>query len=87
MANTKSAEKRVRKTKNETARNRAVKSRVKGIRKIFLAAIESGDKAAAGVAFKKLASAADRAAKTGVIHKNSASRLKRSNAARVAALA
>lgn len=86
MANSKSAEKRGRQTIARTHRNKAVKSQVKSRRKIIAAALEAGDKAAAEDAYKKLASAADRAAKTGVIHKNAASRLKAVNAARVAAL-
>ena len=76
MANTISATKRVRQTRTRTIRNRVVKSRVKTARKRFAEAIEAGDSEKSQSAFKNLASAADRAAKRGVIHKNSASRLK-----------
>lgn len=86
MANIKSAEKRIRQTKTRTAENRLVKTRVKKCRKQLNAAIEGKDKAAASTAYSELTSAADRAAKKGVIHQNSASRLKRLYAARVAAL-
>ena len=86
MANTKSAEKRVRQTLARTSTNKATKSRVKSHRKALAAALESGDKAAAEASLKKLASAADRAAKSGVIHSNAAARLKRIATSRVSAL-
>lgn len=76
MANTKSALKRVRQTKTRTARNRAIKTRVKTARKGALAAIDSGDKAAAQEAYNRFASAADKAAKSGALHKRTADRLK-----------
>tara|TARA_R110000850_G_scaffold169388_20_gene294684 strand:+ start:170 stop:439 length:270 start_codon:yes stop_codon:yes gene_type:complete len=76
MANTRSALKRVRKTKVETARNRNLKDRVKSSRKDALAAVESGDGAAAKTAYDAFASAADKAAKGGALHKNTASRIK-----------
>ena len=76
MANTKSALKRVRQTKVRTARNRAIKSSVKLARKNALAAIESGDKDAAEKAYNLFASAADKAAKFGAMHKRTASRVK-----------
>ncbi len=83
MANTKSALKRVRQTKTRTALNRALKTRVKTTRKSALAAIESGDKKAAQAAYDLFASAADKAAKGGALHKNTASRIKGRMAARV----
>ncbi|MEM9478277.1 MAG: 30S ribosomal protein S20 [Verrucomicrobiota bacterium] len=86
MANSKSAEKRIRQTKTRTAENRIVKTRVKKHRKALNAAIDGKDKAAAGTAYSELSSAADRAVKKGVIHRNSASRLKRIYAARIAAI-
>ncbi|HQZ26774.1 MAG: 30S ribosomal protein S20 [Verrucomicrobiales bacterium] len=76
MANTKSALKRVRQTKVRTSLNRALKSRVKLTRKNALAAYEAGDKAAAQEAFNLFASAADKAAKSGAMHKGTASRIK-----------
>ncbi|MEM0896186.1 MAG: 30S ribosomal protein S20 [Verrucomicrobiota bacterium] len=86
MANSKSAEKRIRQTKTRTAENRVVKTRVKKCRKALNSALEGKDKAAAGTAYGELSSAADRAVKKGVIHRNSASRLKRIYAARIAAI-
>ena len=84
MANTKSAEKRVRQTKVRTAANRALKSRVKNARKAVLTARDAGNAEALKKSLATLASVADKAANRGVIHKNTASRLKaRSGAAAV----
>ncbi|MDB6119078.1 MAG: rpsT [Verrucomicrobiaceae bacterium] len=76
MANTRSAEKNIRKTKARTLRNQSTKSRVRTIRKRVLTAIEKGDIKTAEVELSAFASAADKAAKTNVIHKNAANRLK-----------
>lgn len=86
MANTRSALKRVRKTKTETARNRFLKEQVKLSRRTVLEAVAAGDAKAAGEAYHKLASSVDKAAKRGAIHKNAASRAKSRAAAKVAAL-
>lgn len=75
MANTASALKRVRQTTTRTARNRAVKSRLKTARKAVLAAIASGDAQASQDAFRNAVSLADRAAKSSTLHKNAARRL------------
>ncbi|HRQ90590.1 MAG TPA: 30S ribosomal protein S20 [Bacteroidia bacterium] len=83
MANTKSALKRVRQTKVRTAQNRALKSRVKATRKSALSAIESGDGTAAQTAYNLFASAADKAAKSGALHKRTADRIKGRMAARL----
>ncbi|MBP7949994.1 MAG: 30S ribosomal protein S20 [Verrucomicrobiales bacterium] len=77
MANTKSAEKRVRQTASRTLRNKSFKTRVKNARKAVLAALESGDKAAVAAKLNEFASASDKAANSGVIHKNTASRFKK----------
>ncbi len=84
MANTKSATKRNRQTIKRTARNRAIKSRVKNARKAALAAIESGDKEAIAAKIAIYSSTADKAANKNVIHKNSASRFKSRIAAALA---
>lgn len=76
MANSIQARKRVRQTQARTIRNRAVKSRVKTARKRFSEAVEAGDGEKARAAYKNLSSTADRAARSGVIHKNAADRLK-----------
>ncbi|MDF1656155.1 MAG: 30S ribosomal protein S20 [Verrucomicrobiales bacterium] len=82
MANSRSALKRVRKTKKETARNRVLKTRVKLLRKEVASAVEAGDAKKAQEAYNQFASAADKAAKKGTFHKNTANRLK----SRVAAM-
>ncbi len=52
-------------------------------RKAALAAITSGDKTAAQAAYNQFASAADKAAKSGTIHKRTADRLKGRMAAKL----
>ncbi len=84
MANSLSASKRARQTETRTIRNRAVKSRVKTARKRFAEALESGSGETIAKAYNTLASTADRASKSGVIHKNAAARIK-SHAAKVVA--
>lgn len=76
MANTRSAEKNIRKTKVRTVRNKAAKSRVRTYRKRVLAAIEKGDLTAASSELSQFASVADKASKTKVLKKNTVSRLK-----------
>ena len=75
MANIKSAEKRVRQTATRTLRNKSAKTRVKNARKLAVEAVKSGDKSTVAKV-SELASAADKAANRGVIHRNKASRIK-----------
>ncbi len=86
MANSASARKRARQTVVRTERNRAAKSRIKTFRKHVLAAVEAKDLEKAKEAYSHFSSAADKAAKRGVIHKNTASRLKSRVAAQVNSL-
>jgi small subunit ribosomal protein S20 len=86
MANNASARKRIRKTERATLRNRAVKSRLRTYRKQVLTMIEGGDAEKSQEAYNRFASAADRAAKNNVIHKNTASRLKSRVASKLNAL-
>lgn len=86
MANSKSALKRVRQTQTRTDRNRALRSRMKTCRKKALAAVDAGDASAAQSAYDQFASAADKAAKKGAVHKRTASRLKGRVAARMKSL-
>ena len=76
MANTKSAIKAARKTTRLTLRNKALKTRLKTLHKGFDAAVKSGDAAAAKSAGTAYLSAMDKAVKSGVVHKNAASRAK-----------
>ncbi|MBI1383333.1 MAG: 30S ribosomal protein S20 [Rhizobiales bacterium] len=74
MANTKSAQKAVRKITKRTAVNKARRSRMRTfVRKLELA-IAAGDSEAATVAFKAAEPEIMRAAQKGVIHRNTASR-------------
>ena len=86
MANTLSTQKRARQSTKRAAQNRSVKTRVKSARKAVSQAIASGDKEEAGKQLRALSSAADKAAKRGVIHKNAASRLNGIYTRRIAAL-
>ncbi|MFP6874231.1 MAG: 30S ribosomal protein S20 [Verrucomicrobiales bacterium] len=86
MANTKSVQKRAHQSAQRALENRESKTRVKTARKAVAAAITAGDKAGALSKWHVLCSAADKAAKRGVIHKNSASRLKGLYGRRIAAL-
>lgn len=74
MANIKSAKKRVLVAQTKTARNKAIRSRVKTMTKKVEAAIAAGDKAAAQASLLAAISEIDRAASKGVFHKNNASR-------------
>ncbi len=76
MANTPSAKKNIRKTVRQTTRNRAVKTRLKTLRKSVRQASSSGDAEAARQAAIHFVSAVDKAAKTKVIHRNAARRMK-----------
>lgn len=83
MANCASTRKSIRKTKARTERNRVVKSRLRTFRRKTLELIEAGEKEKAEEAYREYASAADKAAKKNVIHRNAASRLKSRMATRL----
>ncbi len=74
MANIKSAKKRVLVIETKTARNKAIKSRVKTYVKKVETAVAAGDKAAAQAALLEAISEINKAASKGVYHKNTASR-------------
>jgi small subunit ribosomal protein S20 len=76
MANTKSATKAARKAVRLTLRNKGAKSRLKTLHKAFDAAVKSADAKAAKTAGVAYVSAMDRAVKSGVVHRNAASRAK-----------
>jgi small subunit ribosomal protein S20 len=76
MANTQSAIKAARKAVRLTLRNKAAKTRIKTLHKAFDAAVKAGDSAkskATGIAY---VSAMSKAVKSGVVHRNAASRAK-----------
>ncbi len=74
MANTKSAKKATRKIARRTEINKARRSRMRTSLRHVEEAIARGDKAAAQTALVAAEPALMRAARTGVIHKRSASR-------------
>ncbi len=74
MANTKSAIKAARKAVRLTTRNKGVKTRLKSLHKKFEAAVAAKDAVAAKAAGRAYASAMGRAVKSGVVHRNAASR-------------
>lgn len=74
MANIKSAKKRITVIEKKTARNKAIRSKVRTYIKKVDAAIASGDKAAASAAVIAATSELSKAASKGVYHKNTVSR-------------
>ena len=76
MANSKSAEKRIRQNEKRRLRNRISKSKVKTSMKKFLADVDSADKNSADESFKTLVKLMDTAARKGVYHQKSVARKK-----------
>jgi len=85
MPNTKSAERRMRNSARKKLQNRSVKSRLKTLERAYVEALKGGKKDASTDAFRKLSSAFDKAAKSGVVHKSKASRRKSRLAVKLAA--
>lgn len=86
MANTASAQKRIRQTAKRTLRNQARKSRMRTFVKKVEAACASGDKAAAAEALRVAQPEMQRAAGKGVIHLNTVSRKLSRLSARIKAM-
>jgi len=76
MANTKSAIKAARKAVRFHDRNQGVRTRLKTLRKKLETAVAAKDAAATKSAAIAYVSATDKAVKSGVVHKNLASRAK-----------
>ncbi len=76
MPNIKSAMKRVEKSQQENARNKAQKTAMRTVMKKFDAAVAEGNKEAAAVTYKVAVTSVDRAAAKNLIHKNNAARKK-----------
>jgi small subunit ribosomal protein S20 len=75
MPNTKSAERRMRSSARKHSANKSVKSRLKTLEDVYVAALKK-DRAEAEKALRSIISALDKAAKTGVIHRGKADRKK-----------
>ena len=86
MPNIKSASKRVEIAKVKNARNKAEKSALKTDIKKFDAAVASGDRDAASIAYKVAVKAVDRAASKNLIHKNNAANKKSGMAVKLNAM-
>ena len=86
MANTASAQKRIRQTAKRTARNQARRSRMRTFVKKVETAIAGGDKDAAAAALIAAQPEMQRAATKGVVHANTISRKLSRLSARVKAL-
>ena len=76
MANIKSAEKRMRTSEKARSRNVKVKSEIKTVRKSLVTALATADNPKTPEAYSEFCSKLDKAAKRGVIHKNTAVRKK-----------
>ena len=76
MANTKSAEKRVRQIAKRTERNRATKSRIKTLHKKAVSAAGEGNSDEALKTLQEFTKAVDKATKRNIFHKNKAANLK-----------
>ena len=76
MANTKSAEKRVRQIAKRTERNRATKSRIKTLQKKAVSAAGEGNSDEARKTFQEFTKAVDKATKRNIFPKNKAANLK-----------
>ena len=76
MANIKSAAKRARQAVRRGARNNSVLNALKSGRKKLASAMAAGKPDDARAEFAKVSAALDKAAKRGVIHRNSANRRK-----------
>mgnify|MGYP000979811233 CR=1 FL=1 len=88
MAKIKSAEKRARQAEASRKANRAVKSKISTVRrKAFETVVKGADTAAVAKVVAEYASTLDKAAKRGIIKRNTADRRKARMAKRVAAAA
>lgn len=76
MANIASAAKRARQAARKTEINRALKTKVKTIRKQVVDAVQAGDQSVADSSLKSFNSVVDKASKSKVIHANAAARSK-----------
>jgi len=85
MPNTKSAAKAQRSSARKRLRNKSVKSALHTLQKKFLGLIKEAKKDEAALLLRRIASALDKAAQAGVIHRNKANRLKSRLSARLAA--
>ena len=84
MANTKSAERRMRSSARKNLHNRSIKSRLHTLEQSYLELLSAGKKDDAVTQLRTLSSAFDKAAKSGVVHRATADRKKSRLALRLA---
>jgi small subunit ribosomal protein S20 len=85
MPNIKSAKKRLRTSQQAHAQNVTVRTRVKNARRTLLESLDGGDAKASTEAYRAYCSVLDKAAKSGVIKKNTAVRRKHRAAEKIRA--
>jgi small subunit ribosomal protein S20 len=76
MPNTKSAERRMRSNERRRQHNRSIMSRLRHLEKDYRELLSAGKKDEAAKAYRDVASAFDKAAKSGVVHATTACRKK-----------
>jgi len=81
MPNTKSAERRMRSSQRKHLHNRSIESRLRKLEKNYRLLVTAGKKDEAAKALPDVASALDKAVKSGAVHKATASRKKSRHAA------
>jgi len=86
MPNTKSAEHRMRNSARRHLHNQSIKSRLKTLEKKFLTLLTGAKKDETIAAWCAVTAAFDKAAKSGVLHPNNASRKKSRLALRLASI-
>ncbi len=86
MPNLHSAVKRMRLAEKARQRNKAIKSKISSMRRVFFESAAAKDTEKNQKAFRAYCSALDKGAKKGTIKKNTAVRRKRRAAARLASL-
>lgn len=86
MPNIKSAKKRLRLSERQREINRPLRTRIRTTRRAFLESIDAADREQSAERFRQFCSSLDKAAKRGVIKKNTAIRHKTRAAARLRAL-
>lgn len=76
MPNTKSAERRMRSNERKRLHNRSIMSRLRKLERDYREMVSAGKKDEAAKAYRDVASAFDKAAKSGVVHSTTACRKK-----------
>jgi small subunit ribosomal protein S20 len=76
MPNTKSAAKQARASERRRINNRSIKSRLHTLERAFMTLVSEKKASEASAAYSKFIAALDKAAKTGVVHRNLANRKK-----------